>query len=295
VADSEEQWAKADAEWLADSRDGSLERPLFRMPVGFGRAASQRNHPTDKSEFVNPGKSPTFRVRAITDGSRLSQILPPGVLVRGEPRLEVSVGHVQEAYWLAGRDYHSLMVRVPVTVVRGEVPVDGYYYAVKWDSLPDLVMTAREDIGWPSIWADVSPPIRTGRDSYAFNASWLGYRFFEMEITDLGEPHPKPRDDPAAAVQVTYKYIPVGYGPGADTSKLIVNDLSTYWQESASIDNARTGRSEQPVSTRDGTGHFTFHRARWEDMPSQFHIVNALADLPIVSVLGAEANESPYM
>ena len=72
------------------------------------------------------------------------------------------------------------VVRVPVTVVRGPTPVDGYYYAVKWDSLPDLVMTAREDIGWPSIWADVSLPIRTGRDSYAFNASWMGFRFFDM-------------------------------------------------------------------------------------------------------------------
>ena len=295
MSESEEYWAKADAEWLAASPDGSLERPLFRMPVGFGRAASQRNHPTDKHGFVNPGKSPTFRVRVITDGERLSKILPPGVIIRGQPELQVSVGHVQEAYWLAGRDYRSMMVRVPVTVVRGETPVDGYYYAVKWDSLPDLVMTARDDIGWPAIWADVSLPIRTSRDSYVFNASWLGFRFFDMEITGLGEPQPKPRDDPAAAVQVTYKYIPVGYGPGADTSKLIVNDLSKYWKESASVDNAHTGRTETPVNTREGTGHFTFHRARWEDMPSQFHIVNALADLPILSVLGADAIDSPYM
>ena len=70
-----------------------MKRPLFRMPVGFGRAASQRNHPTDKSEFVNPGKSPTFRVRVITDGEPLSRILPPGVITRGEPELQVSVGN----------------------------------------------------------------------------------------------------------------------------------------------------------------------------------------------------------
>ena len=30
-------------------------------------------------------------------------------------------------------------------------------------------------------------------------------------------------------------------------------------------------------------------------MPSQFHIVNTLADLPIVRVLGAKAIDSPYM
>ena len=63
----------------------------------------------------------------VTDGEPLSRILPPGVIIRGEPEFQVSVGHVQEAYWLAGRDYRSMMVRVPVTVVRGETPVDGYY------------------------------------------------------------------------------------------------------------------------------------------------------------------------
>jgi hypothetical protein len=116
-----------------------------------------------------------------------------------------------------------------------------------------------------------------------------------MEISDLGEPYPKPRDDDASSVQVTYKYIPYGYGPGAETSRLIVNDLSTYWKESASVEKAPMDRTATPVNTREGTGHFEFHRARWEDMPSQFHIVNVLADLPIVRVLGAEAIDSPYM
>jgi hypothetical protein len=289
-----DEWADADAAWLAGSEAGALPRELFRMPVGFGRASSQRNHPVDKTGFVNPGLSPTFRVRVATDGERLERILPPGVVLRGEPQIQVSVSHVQEAYWLAGRDYRSMMVRVPVTVVRGE-PIDGYYYVVKWDSLPDLVMTAREDIGWPALWADVSLPIRTGPDSYAFNASWMGFRFFDMEITNLGEPLARPRDDAAASVQVTYKYIPVGYEPGADTGKLIVNDLSKYWQDSASVRDAQTGRNVGSVTTREGTGSFTFHRARWEDMPSQFHIVNGLAELPILRVLSAEANQSTYM
>ena len=38
----------------------------------------------------------------VTDGELLSRILPTWVIIRGEPELQVSVGHVQEAYWLAG-------------------------------------------------------------------------------------------------------------------------------------------------------------------------------------------------
>ena len=77
-------------------------------------------------------------------------------------------------------------------------------------------------------------------------------------------------------MQVTYKYIPYGYGPGADTSRLIVNDLSKYWKESASVEKAPLGGAHRDPGehTPRATGHFEFHRARWEDMPSQFHIVN---------------------
>lgn len=134
------------------------------------------------------------------------------------------MAHVQDAYWLAGHDYHSLMVRVPVTVRRDDPPVDAYYYQVKWDSLADNVVTARDDIGWPSLWAEVGAPVRTGLDSYTINASWRGFRFFDMEVRDLRAPTTSTRDE--SLVQVTYKYVPVGYGPGADTSKLIVNDLA---------------------------------------------------------------------
>ncbi|MGE0308826.1 MAG: acetoacetate decarboxylase family protein [Acidimicrobiia bacterium] len=286
-------WEAADAAWIASSGGAGLERPLYRMPVGFGPAASQRNHPTDKAHFVTPGKSPTFRVTAATEAEALGKLLPPGVEVRGEPRFQVVFTHVQEAYWLAGRDYTSLTVRVPVTVTRGESPVDANYYAVKWDSLADNVLTARDDIGWPTLWADVSAPIRLGTDGYSVHASWLGYRFFDMELTSLGESEEIERDD--SMVQVTYKYVPVGYGPGADLSKLIVNDLSVYWAKSASVSRATTGRQKTVVLARRGDGSFRFHRARWEDMPTQFHVVNALADLPVLAVTRAEAMDSPYM
>ena len=127
------------------------------MPVGFGRAATQRNHPTDKSEFVNPGKSPTFRVRVVTDGEPLSRLLPPGVIIRGEPELQVSVGHVQEAYWLGtrlplddgprARDGGAWRDADRRLLLHGEVGL-----------APRPGDDRSDDIGWPSIWADVGPP-----------------------------------------------------------------------------------------------------------------------------------------
>jgi hypothetical protein len=36
-----------------------------------------------------------------------------------------------------------------------------------------------------------------------------------------------------------------------------------------------------------GRGSFKFHRARWEDVPFQYPIINALAALPVLEVRGA--------
>ena len=36
-----------------------------------------------------------------------------------------------------------------------------------------------------------------------------------------------------------------------------------------------------------GHGSFKFHRARWEDVPFQYPIINALAALPVLDLRGA--------
>jgi len=41
-----------------------------------------------------------------------------------------------------------------------------------------------------------------------------------------------------------------------------------------------------------GKGTVKFHRARWEDMPTQYMIVNAFADLDIVEFRGATMTKS---
>jgi hypothetical protein len=42
-------------------------------------------------------------------------------------------------------------------------------------------------------------------------------------------------------------------------------------------------RRPPPSKIRVGAGQASFRRPRWEDMPTQSHIVTALADLPVRS------------
>jgi len=41
-----------------------------------------------------------------------------------------------------------------------------------------------------------------------------------------------------------------------------------------------------------GSGSIEFHRARWEDMPTQYNIVNAFADLEILEYRGASLTKT---
>lgn len=205
-------------------------------------------------------------------------MLPPGVEIRGEPRIEAKVLDNRNAFWLAGRHYEVLIVGVPVTNNREGEGIDGNYYLAEWHTVGDNVVTAREELGWPALWADVSEPRPHGTNAYSAHASWLGFRFFEMELTDLGEPHDA---DPVHDVQMTYKYIPVGYSEGAEVSRLIVNDRTKYWSSAAAVKGIDSTKPEAVGTVREGKGNFQFFRARWEDMPTQYNVVNALARLPL--------------
>ena len=37
-----------------------------------------------------------------------------------------------------------------------------------------------------------------------------------------------------------------------------------------------------------GEGSFSFRPSRWEDMPTQYHIVNALAEMPLHQIMSAD-------
>jgi hypothetical protein len=52
---------------------------------------------------------------------------------------------------------------------------------------------------------------------------------------------------------------------------------------------AVTGNEMPPTvaSFEVGTGRFGFHCARWEDMPTQYRVVNALAALPLLEFTAA--------
>jgi hypothetical protein len=223
----------------------------------------------------------------LTDRAMLEELLPPGVHLQGEPEFSVGVFHFENCFFLGGRDYRGLGVTIQVTSERSGTPLNGGYVPASWHSLPDNMLSARADLGWPTMWADIGAPIRRGGDAYSVDVSWLGFRFLEIEISDLvDDPSPPPAPP---LVHITYKYVPKGYEEGPDVSYLVENKLEAYYESVGGIKGKEVPKVA-PFTRRKGTGSFRFNPARWEDMPSQYNVINRLAELPILEIRRASVD-----
>ena len=236
--------------------------PMFRMPVSFGPAPGPRNIPAEHRRRRYEKRIVSLTLAATTDGDELARLLPEGFELDGEPRLEVIVSWLSDIGWLAGRGYNIVLVRIPARW-RGRDEVSGYFVPVVWESMADPILTGRDELGWPKIFADIpAPVVEQGR--WSAHASWEGFTFLHLSAEDFA-----PADAPAPARPMMFhKYVPrTGQWGEADVEYFTVT--------------APDGPAPQVNAASLGRGRFEFHRARWEDMPTQYPIVNGLAALPL--------------
>jgi hypothetical protein len=236
--------------------------PMYRMPVSFGPAPGPRNLPAEQRHRRYEKQTLTLTISARADGDALARMLPPGFAVAQPASIEVSLMVLSDVGWLAGRGYNILIVRIPARW-KGQEEVSGHFVPVLWESMADPILTGREELGWPKIFADIEPSV-VDNGAWRARASWEGFSFFEMSAGDWVEAA-APRAPPP---MMFHKYLPrTGEWGEADIDQCTVTGPD--------------GARPQVKSAMMGQGSFAFHRARWHDMPTQYAIVNALAALPL--------------
>ncbi|GAA5062445.1 acetoacetate decarboxylase family protein [Erythrobacter westpacificensis] len=243
--------------------DDDLE-PKYRMPISFGRAPGPRNLPAGQRHRRYEKELVSYTVSARTDAAALAQFLPDGLTLTGEPRLEISILSFRKIGWLAGRGYDILMVRIPAQWTENHEDSYGHFVPIVWENMADPIITGREELGWPKIFAEISvsePASEPARCS----ASWDGHTFFEFQASDFSDFGPPPKQLP----MVFEKYVPsTSDQVGPDAHYLTVT--------------APDGPEPVVRTVQIGEGIFRFYGAHWEQMPTQYPIVNALAALPLV-------------
>ena len=153
----------------------------------------------------------------------------------------------------------------------------GPFLTVLWENFGDPIFTGREELGFSKIYCELPEPTVLEGTRHCI-ATWDGFRFMDMNLTDLkqrtAEEIEAAADDAACDGMLHYKYIPrTGEWGTADASYPVMTPADT---------------PNRVVKERwEGEGTVQFHKAAWEDLPTTYHIVNAFADLEIKECRGA--------
>jgi hypothetical protein len=256
---------------------------FYRMPIHFGPTAGPRQGPQGQEfDWTRSPKRTAVSLSFLTERAALDAILPPSLELAGEPIVTIEIVYITELEWLAGRGYNTFGVRFPARF-RGRVDdVVGSFLAVLWENLPDPILSGRDELGFSKLFCEIPPP-RVFKGRHLYRALWLGHEFFTLALDDLGE---IPVEELAQTVVgerndglLHYKYVPRTGHPGESDAACVTLTPSTG--SKAVIDRAWRGK-----------GVHAFRTSSWEQLPTMFHVVNALADLPVIERRGALLTQS---
>ena len=211
----------------------------------------------------------TMNVQYLTDRERLQSLLPHPFKVAEEALVTVTYAQSRDVDWLAGRGYNLISVNAAVIFEGDQEELEGSFALVVWENLADPILSGRELTGIPKIFADIDDHTITNEE-WRCGASHFGSAIVDLSIRDLTVPtaeqiaaaqaEEESKDNPMA-----WRYIPAVGGFGAAISE------PTIYPSTNVITEAQVGE-----------GRIEWHRLTWEQNPTQFHIVNKLADLPVL-------------
>ena len=252
---------------------------MYRMPTHFGPRTGPRQGP-DGGTFANVDtpKNTTVSVSFLTDADALEAMLPECFTRDGDPVVTVFAKYMTQIEWLAGRGYNVLGVSFPAAFAGAADQVRGPFLTVLWENLTDPILTGREELGFAKIYCELPEPTVL-RGAWHCTAAWLGFKFLDLHVTDLQTPDPDATPSDPNDGTLHFKYIPkTGDWGSADVAYPVFTPA--------------TGSNERVLEHWSGQGSIQFHRAAWEDMPTQYIIVNAFAALPIVEYCNASVTKS---
>ena len=258
---------------------------MYQMPVHFGPCCGPRPGP-DGQRFILDGPQESIQHSLVyeTAPAAVERCLPKGFSLRS-PHIIVTHKMHRNLPWLAGRGYNVTTFNVPVTYCGQKETICGQYQLAIWENHADPILCGREQLGYSKVFADIEDMHTLHGIASASLSSW-GFRFLDLRFDTAAQPEdPKGLRavllDPKNEGLLHYKYIPhTGDGfTAADTAYVTLTPKSFPIPAEAP--------PLPPPSRTWCTGGLSWYIPAWEDMPTQYHIVQGLAAMPIRRVLGA--------
>jgi hypothetical protein len=251
---------------------------MYRMPVHFGPSIGPRQGPDGRQFDWSDAECDIVAAHYRSDREAIEKLLPPRFELFGEPIVSVAFSYNRNLPWLAGRGYNTLGFRVPVQFNGSKGPFVGSLLLVLWEDMADPITTGREELGFSKLYCDL-PPARKTATSFRCDASWEGFRFFELELTGL-----ELTDQPAGNFDPSPK-------TGGEIMHYRYHPRTGDWgnSEFEQITSAVHGGDPaltKVLSTEVGKSSVTFNLPSWEDMPTQQSVIHGLASMPRLEMLG---------
>ncbi|KAI1137553.1 hypothetical protein F5Y05DRAFT_387582 [Hypoxylon sp. FL0543] len=265
-----------------------------RMPTVFGPFPGPRQsfdgRRRDGSSSTSKEAFLTFR----TPRSALVSLLPPGFSFQDtspsdqDAYVTVAPKSLDNLEWLGFRGYNlfSFYIHGVQYVSPSGAIHKGTFLPVLWEDLADPIISGREELGYPKLFADISISEKQG--SYHTSVSWKGSCFADFSVENLRKAEgPAPTMAPAEAGTdeglLLYRYMPTTGRPGVAEVEYPV--FVPYAEE----------RKVQQVSTVrrfvGSTGEVKWYPLDWQRLPTLHHIVKRLAEIPITSVVACGLTE----
>lgn len=270
---------------------------LWRMPTSFGPMPGPRQdfhgHPRDGSKATFKTTSVKFK----SSRTILQNLFPTEKLKFASTDTVVyatlAATQLDNLEWLGGRGYShfGLYIHgVQYTKDNGETVI-GTYLPVLFENLADPILSGREELGFPKLFADLD--IQQNGNIWSLDASWMGSKFATLTLCDptesLANSEAVIQEAPAPAEEGLFfqKHIPTTGSIGspergqADVEYTAFlpndNDLKT-------VDNVRKTFKAQSAQIQ-------FDALDWKALPTLHHIISRLQEIPVYEVVEAKIVE----
>lgn len=254
---------------------------MYRMPTHFGPLMGPRQGPDGrKFECLDNPKNTSISVSFLSNAEQLEALLPDCFALGEQPIVTVYATYMKEIEWLAGRGYNILGVTFPAVFNGTQDHVQGAFLSVLWENLCDPIITGREELGFSKIYCELPEPRITQNEAQAM-AGWLGFSFLDISVTNLisNAGNATPAQSEKVDGTLHYKYMP-------KTGEWGTEDIAYP------VITPATGGHRKVLEHLTGDGIIVWNKARWQDLPTMYNIINALADLEVVKYLGGSLTRS---
>lgn len=237
----------------------------YRMPTHFGPCLGPRQGPNGR---LFPCKHSPFgtliQATFLADAKQFEKHVPPRFTVQKPCSVNISFLYRNGMEWLAGRGYNEFSISIPVTYNGRDGAIFGNLSLVIWENLADAIITGREDLGVAKLFCDLPQPQIVEHDINC-RASWDGHQFASLCLTELT---PGTAADlistPELAGTFHYKYLP---------RTNVLNETDAQYVVLAP-DDMPNGKLDEVQVAKNAAVRFEI--STFEELPTFFHIVNAL-------------------